>query len=130
MLASQREHDWSRAIWKRKRAALDELSGERLHIVALNQWMAEQVRRSSLLGRFECSVIPNGVNLEDFRPIQPTVARQALGIPGGHRVVAFVADKVSNVRKGFPLWLKALNSLSAQRKLFLLTVGQLISSRR
>ena len=123
MLESQREHDWSRAIWKRKRAALNQLSGERLHIVALNQWMAEQVRRSSLLGRFECSVIPNGVNLEEFRPIQPTVAREALGIPGGHRVVAFVADRVNNVRKGFPLVLEALNSLGARHNLFLLAVG-------
>jgi glycosyltransferase involved in cell wall biosynthesis len=124
MLESQREHDWSRAIWKRKKAALGQLSSERLHIVALNRWMADQVRRSSLLGRFECSVIPNGVNFEEFRPIQPTVARDALGIPGARRVVAFVADSVSNVRKGFPLLVEALNSLGTRRNLFLLAVGQ------
>jgi glycosyltransferase involved in cell wall biosynthesis len=124
MLKSEREDDLSRAIWARKRRALDQLSDDRLHIVALNRWMAEQVRRSSLLGRFTCSIIPNGVDLEEFRPIPSAAAKQALGIPTGRRVIAFVADSVNNVRKGFSLLLEALDLLKARQNLFLLVVGK------
>jgi glycosyltransferase involved in cell wall biosynthesis len=123
MLESEREDDLSRAIWMRKKNALDRLPNDRLHIVALNQWMAEQVNRSSLLGRFDCSVIPNGVDLEAFRAIPSTAARKALGLPSGRRVIAFVADSVSNSRKGFNLLLEALHSLRARHDLFLLILG-------
>ena len=124
MLKSGRERDLSRAIWNRKKSALEQLSRDRLHIVALNQWMAGQVKRSSLLGRFDCSVIPNGVDLEEFKPIPQAAAKAALGIPSGRRVVAFVADSVSNVRKGFGLLLEALDTLKARQNLFLLVVGK------
>jgi glycosyltransferase involved in cell wall biosynthesis len=122
-LESRQELDWSRAIWNRKKAGLEALSSERLHIVALNQWMAGQVARSSLLSRFECSIIPNGVDLDEFRPIPPAAAREALGIPSGREVLAFVADGVTNVRKGFALLLDALDCLRERRNLFLLVVG-------
>ena len=124
VLESQQADDLSNAILNRKKAALAKLSNERLHIVALNHWMAEQVRRSSLLGRFDCSVIPNGVDLEEFKPIQRNVAREALGVPKGRKILAFVADSWSYPRKGFRLLLDALDSLKARRDLFLLVVGQ------
>lgn len=123
-LGGGREDDLSRAIWTRKKLALDPLSDDRLHIVALNHWMAAQVRASSLLGRFECSVIPNGVDLDEFRPVPADAARAALGIPNHHKVVAFVADSASNERKGFRLLLDALDGLSRRRDVFLLVVGE------
>jgi glycosyltransferase involved in cell wall biosynthesis len=122
-LESDQEHDFSRAIWERKKSALEHLSCDRLHLVVLNRWMAQQAGRSSLFGRFQCSVIPNGVDLDEFRPIAPDVAREALGIPAGQRVLAFVADKVGNVRKGFRLLLEALTQLGARRNVLLLVVG-------
>jgi glycosyltransferase involved in cell wall biosynthesis len=124
LLQSQKADDLSRSIWKRKQATLKELSPVRLHIVALNQWMANQISRSSLFGRFDCTVIPNGVDLEEFKPIQRNVAREALGVPKGRKIVAFVADSWSYPRKGFRLLLDALDSLKARRDLFLLVVGQ------
>jgi glycosyltransferase involved in cell wall biosynthesis len=123
MLKSEREDDLSRAIWTRKKNSLGRLPSDRLHIVALNQWMAGQVKRSSLLGRVECNVIPNGVDLDTFKPVRSAAAREALGIPSGRRVVAFVADSVSNIRKGFNLLLEALHSLRARQDLFLLILG-------
>ena len=123
ILKSEREDDLSRAIWTRKKNALGRLSSDRLHIVALNHWMAGQVKRSSLLGRFDCNVIPNGVDLDTFKPVRSAAAREALGIPSGRRVVAFVADIVSNIRKGFNLLLEALHNLRARQDLFLLILG-------
>lgn len=124
VLESRQEDDLSRAIWKRKKDTLRQLARERLHIVALNQWMAGQVKRSSLLRQFDCSVISNGVDLDDFKAINPVVAREALGIPSGYQVVAVVAYSVSIARKGFRPLLQALDSLKARRNLFLLVVGE------
>jgi glycosyltransferase involved in cell wall biosynthesis len=123
-LESRREDDLSRTIWRRKKAALDQLADDRLHIVTLNQWMADQVGRSSLIGRFARSVIPNGVDLEEFAPLPATAARAALGIPEGRRVIAFVAEDANNTRKGFRQLLEALQYFSGREDLFLLIVGQ------
>lgn len=122
-LDCQMERDWSREIWLRKKEALDRLSEHRLHMVALNEWMAGQVKRSSLMGRFDCSVIPNGVDLDEFYPINPTAAREALGIPKDSQVLAFVAESTENSRKGFRLFIEALDHLRGREKLFLLVVG-------
>jgi glycosyltransferase involved in cell wall biosynthesis len=122
-LESDREHDFSQSIWRRKKSALDPLGSDRLHLVVLNRWMAQQAKRSSLLGRFQCSVIPNGVDLQEFRPIPPSVAREALGIPAGQRVLVFVADSVGNIRKGLRPLLEALRHLATRGNLLLLIVG-------
>jgi glycosyltransferase involved in cell wall biosynthesis len=61
--------------------------------------------------------------LDTFKPVRSAAAREALGIPSGRRVVAFVADSVSNIRKGFNLLLEALHSLRARQDLFLLILG-------
>lgn len=122
-LESQNSEDLSRAIWKRKKKALDLLSNQRLHIVTLNQWMAKQVRRSSLFGRFQCTVIPNGVDQDEFRPLEREIARQALGVPNDCQVLAFVAESTKNTRKGFQLLTAALERLVGRREFFLLIVG-------
>ncbi|MFO1497485.1 MAG: glycosyltransferase [Verrucomicrobiota bacterium] len=122
-LDSSDSDDLSHQIWARKKSALERITHERLHIVALNQWMRGQVRRSSLLGRFDCSVIPNGVDLDEFKPINPVAAREALLIPPQSKVVAFVAESASNERKGFALLLEALRALRDRANLFLLIVG-------
>ncbi len=124
MLDSQQPHDLSSATWKRKARAFATLSDGDLHLVALNEWMAGQVKRSSLFRRFECTVIPNGVDLQDFRPVPRLAAKEALGIPGGSEAIAFVSDSVNNVRKGFRLLVDALNALRDRRNLVLLVVGE------
>lgn len=123
-LDSSDPNDLSHAVWARKGQAFAPLSPNRLHLVALNRWMESQVRRSALFSRFDCTVIPNGVDLDEFYPLDQSVARKALGIPEGRRVVTFVAESVKNVRKGFPLLLEALNALAQRHALFLLAVGR------
>lgn len=122
-LQSEDAHDLSRAIWARKESALGQIPRDQLHIVALNRWMAKEVRSSSLFGAFECTVIPNGVDLEEFTPIPPDAARVAMGIPEGFRIVAFVAESATNLRKGLDHLVKALHLVGKNRKVFLLIVG-------
>lgn len=122
-LQSKDARDLSHAILSRKKAALNHIADDRLHIVALNAWMAGNVKRSSLFGRFACTIIPNGVSLDEFWPVPRHIARAALGIPEQRQVLAFVAESAANVRKGFHLLCEALQRFQNRQNLLLLVVG-------
>jgi len=122
-LGSVSEEDLSRDIWKRKERVFRAVRHERLHVVALNQWMAEGVRRSPLLGRFGVTVIPNGVETDVFAPRDKHFARDVLGIPQDANVLLFAADSVTNRRKGFHVLTEALNTLPDSSNIALVSVG-------
>jgi glycosyltransferase involved in cell wall biosynthesis len=103
--------------------AFSRLEPERLHVVVLNRWMAETVGRNPLLGKFPVTVIPNGVDTSTFVPLGIDKARHSLGIPQEARVVLFVADYITNRRKGFSLLVQALNAATEADNLFLLSLG-------
>ncbi len=67
-LGSVDEDDLSRQIWQRRHAMMSRLRPEQLHLVGTSRWIAEQARRSTLLGRFPVTVIPNGLNIDDYAP--------------------------------------------------------------
>src|SRR5580704_12233977 len=122
-LGSSDEDDLSRQVWQRRKSAYGHMSTTQLQLVAPCRWVAEEVRLSSLLGRFPVTVIPYGVDVEAFAPRDRTFARNALGIPQEARVLVFAALNVSERRKGFSLLVEALTSLREDPNLFLLVVG-------
>jgi len=65
-------------------------------IIVKSQEMADQLRG------IPCHVIPNGVDLEVFRPLDRTAARRALGWPETGWRVLFPGDP-NNPRKGYSL---------------------------
>ncbi len=123
-LGSKNPDDLSRRVWKRKQQAFSVLEQKRLHIVALCRWMAALISESPLLSRFPSSIIPNGVDLEEFAPRDQKFAREVLGIPHNAHVVMFVSDEVTNRRKGFSLLSEALAGLAHDADLFLVAVGR------
>ena len=122
-LESIEENDLSRQVWSRRQNAYGRMSTARLQLVAPCRWVAEEVRQSSLLGRFPVTVIPHGVDVEAFAPRDRAFAREALGIPQQARVLVFGALNVSERRKGFSLLVEALAGLREDPNLFLLVVG-------
>ena len=105
------------------KAPMAGMSSTQLQLVAPCRWVAEEVRQSSLLGRFPVTVIPYGVDVEAFAPRDRAFARNALGIPQEARVLVFAALNVSERRKGFSLLVEALTGLREDPNLFLLVVG-------
>jgi glycosyltransferase involved in cell wall biosynthesis len=101
-----------------------------LHIVTPSLWMADQVRNSILSGAPSIECIPNGVDLEVFRPTDQASARQALGIRQSAKVILFVAAKVIQGRKGLAYLYEALRSIQDAEKVVLLTVGSAGSSQQ
>ncbi len=123
ILGSSVDNDLSRQVWQRKHAALAQVPTERLHLVGTSRWIAGEANKSSLLGRFASTIIPNGLDTEDFAPRDKLFSRDLLGVPRDKKVVLFVADSAENKRKGFACLAGALEGLRDRNDLFLLSVG-------
>lgn len=123
-LGSHNSHDLSHQIWERKYSAFSGVEPRRLHLVTPSRWLANEAKCSTLLQRFPVTVIPNGVNMEDFRPRDQGFAREILRIPQDARVVLFVAEPLSRPGKGFSLLIQALNEGDRASNLLLVSVGR------
>jgi glycosyltransferase involved in cell wall biosynthesis len=96
-------------------------------VVVTNSWMAGLVKESPLLGRFPVRMIPNGVDIEVFRPIAKAVARESLGIPPHTKVVLFSAHiATTGTRKGGEFVRPTLDRVAASgvRDLLLVVLGE------
>jgi glycosyltransferase involved in cell wall biosynthesis len=123
-LGSTDPEDLSRQIWKRKQAVFGALEAKQLHLVAPSHWMLELVNESPLLSRFPATLIPYGVDVEEFVPRDRRFAREVLGIPQRAQVVMFVSDNLTNRRKGGFFLSSALSGLPEAHNLFLISVGR------
>src|SRR5205085_2749672 len=96
----------------------------RLHIVAPSRWMLELVNTSPLLSKFSATLIPNGIDVEEFAPRDRRFAQEVLRLPEAAQVVMFVSDDLTNLRKGSSFLSEALAGMAQNRNLFLVSVGR------
>lgn len=82
-----------------------------LTVITPSKWLGNCSRNSALLGRFSQYVVPNGLDLEDYQPIDRLQARQTLGLPNDAKIVLFGASAIGDYRKGFDLFLEAITRL-------------------
>src|SRR6267378_5686074 len=122
-LGSSSESDVTRAIWVRKRGSLERLHSRQMHVVTPSRWLASEAKRSSLLSRFPCSVIPYGLDTDVFAPRDRFAARSSLGIAPDAKVILFAADGINVRRKGLHLLLDALRGLQSKGQVVLLSIG-------
>lgn len=115
--------DFSHECWTRKNRAYQALTQGKLHLVAPSQWLAQEVRRSSLLSSHPVTVIPNGLDTEVFQPRDSRVARDVLGLHQESKVILFVVDWASEARKGLQQLAEALSAIPDQSKLCLVVLG-------
>ncbi len=88
-----------------------------LTLVAPSRWLAGCVASSALLGGARREVIPNGLDLERFRPGDRAAARARLGIGAGRDVVLCGGAGIGrDLHKGLALLAAALRSLPAERR--------------
>jgi len=123
-LGSGSPHDLSRGAFERKRAAYAAVPAHRLHFVAPSQWLAREVTRSPLAGRFGVSVIPNSLELSVFRPGDRAEARATLGLPHDRFIVLFMAQDLVNRRKGMASLQAALSRLQGLPQVLLVSAGK------
>jgi glycosyltransferase involved in cell wall biosynthesis len=92
--------DRTALLWRWKRRVY---SHSRLTVVAPSRWLAGLAGESPLLGRFPAHVIPNGVDLDVFRPGDRAALRQELGLDPARPVVLWVSADPNDRRKGADL---------------------------
>jgi glycosyltransferase involved in cell wall biosynthesis len=92
---------WKNQVYRRSR----------LTIVAPSRWIERLARESPLLSRFPIRWIPNGVDLEQYKPVDRRAARAELGLPPDGPVVLFSAPDISDRRKGGAVLNQALGRL-------------------
>jgi glycosyltransferase involved in cell wall biosynthesis len=100
--------DLNRWVWQRKRKHWK----HPLHIVTPSQWLKRCARESLLMRDWPVTVIPNGLDTDEWQPVNQRLARRLLQLPTDVPLLLFGAiDGTHDPRKGFDLLLAALNHL-------------------
>jgi glycosyltransferase involved in cell wall biosynthesis len=98
VLLGRKRFDLSRWTWNRKQKAWSHLD---LTLVSPSRWLARQARKSRLLGHAPVKVIPNGLDLNVFKPRAKSLVRDILGIDKDKKVICFGgAHALEDQRKG------------------------------
>jgi len=109
---------------KRKKRAWKDLN---INIITPSHWLAECVQSSSLFKNCRVKVIPHGLDIQRFKPIDKLIARDILSMPHDKKIILFGAlNSTSDKRKGFQLLisaLKILNNMGWQNKIELIIFG-------
>lgn len=84
---------------------------DNIYIVSLCDWMTTMVEQSQLFSRFPVTKIPNSLDTNIFKPRDSSFSRDLLGLPQDKVIILFVADSITNNRKGFSFLLKAFEQL-------------------
>jgi len=106
LLNSNKQNDLSYRIWKRKKISWGNLD---LTIVTSSSWLGECAKRSSLFNEKRVEVIPCGLDLNRFKPIEKNIARDILCLPKDKKLILFGSlSALNNKRKGFSLLKEAL----------------------
>lgn len=124
LLAKSGPHDRSARIFARKQAALRRIPTGRLHLVSPSRWLSDEAERSTLFGRFDSSVIPNGLDAAEFAPMDQAEARQKLRLRPDGRILLFVTEKLNNPRKGARLMLEGIERISHLPNLQICVIGE------
>ncbi|MFC7300110.1 glycosyltransferase family 4 protein [Herminiimonas aquatilis] len=112
LLHSDKDSDLSRRIWTRKQAAWSEVP---MVIVATSHWLADMARSSSLFKNQRIEVIPNGIDIERYKPIDKKTARSAYNLPQEKHLILFSAfSATSDKRKGNQFLILALEKIARE----------------
>ena len=109
----ERSCDLNRWTWQRKQRSWR----KPMTLICPSQWMADCVQRSALMGDWPCHVIPNPLNLQQWSPVEPLLARRLLDLPLEAPLVLFGAmGGTADPRKGADVLEQAL--VIAERDIF------------
>ena len=111
-LLSKNVHDISARRFASKAEVMRRLP---IQFVGLSRWMTEQAKASGMIADHPVHVIPNGLDLQCFQPLNKQAACQAFGLSTEQPVILFGAlNALADERKGAHLLLAAIRQLEAE----------------
>lgn len=109
MLGSTKEKDMAYEVFEKKWEAYKDLE---LHIVTPSRWLGECAKKSTLLGRFPITVIPNCIDTDLYQPMDKADARKILGLEPNKKYLLFGAmNALADANKGFSYLKEALKQI-------------------
>ena len=80
----------------------------RLHFVSPSNWLASTASKSPLLKDTPITIIPHGLDIEKYSPINKIIAKRALQIKDDVKIILCGAVTLDNENKGVHLFSKAM----------------------
>jgi glycosyltransferase involved in cell wall biosynthesis len=120
ILGSHKQEDLSNQCLKSK---LNQWQQLKLHAVAPSQWLANCARSSTLLRQHNVRVIPNGLDLNRYRPLDQALAREVFDLPKDRKLILFGAHNTNDPRKGFAHLHEAIQRLPPDQPYSMVTFG-------
>lgn len=109
-LGTRQKRDLSHWVWQRKAKHWADLN---LTIVTPSRWLADCARASRLFQDTRIEVIPNGLDLDQYKPHNTSAARELLGLPQDRKLILAGANEgLKDTRKGVAYLKPALKGLS------------------
>ena len=109
-LGSNKEADLSRRTLHHKKKSWQDID---LTIVTPSKWLAECAGSSSLFKGKRVHVIPNGLDIEIYKPSSKSLAREKLSLPVDKKLILFGGmNASSDRRKGFQYLEPALKKIA------------------
>lgn len=102
--------DLTRLNLRLKGAMTRRLPEQHVELVTPSRWLAERAARSPHLSRFDCRVIYNGIDLEEFSPRPRDAARRHFDLPRERFLVLCLAANQFDRRKNLRVLLDAVRS--------------------
>ncbi len=98
-----------------------------VHIISISKWIHQLSSNSEIFGHLPHHYIPNGLDVNLFKPQNKQEARDKLQLPQDKKIILFVAESIDDKRKGFSYLEDALVELNVD-EVFLLTVGKSLNT--
>lgn len=108
VIESRKNNDLSRKILLAKKKHWDDAN---LTLIAPSRWMADRAKNSYLFRRKRIELIPNGLDLSVFHPVERTAAKKVLGLPENKKIILFGARDCSLSHKGYDHLIGSLTRL-------------------
>ncbi|KJS35645.1 MAG: hypothetical protein VR70_15670 [Rhodospirillaceae bacterium BRH_c57] len=123
ILESQQAEDLSTIVQRRKTSVLQHFTGRALHIVSTSRWLADEAASSTVFQGLPMSVIPAALDTTVFAPAERAAARRRLGLTDDAFVLFFVAQDITDPRKGLDILDAALARLNPPGEVMVLLAG-------
>lgn len=100
-----------------------DLTGSKIHVVALSNWIAEEAKKNKVFKKFSYTSIPNGINTQVFKLLDKSAAKLSLNLPEDEHTLLFISENIDNYRKGIDILIDALALVKSNKPLRVISVG-------
>ncbi|MFC6876133.1 glycosyltransferase [Flavobacterium myungsuense] len=101
-----------------------------LHVVTPSKWLGSLAANSEIFNNFNVSIIPYSLNLNVFKIQNKEFAREVFNLPTNKKIALFVAESVTNERKGFDLLSGAFEKIVDKEDLLLVAIGNVSATNK